>query len=72
MFAIVKIHVGVVRELVLAKANVNIRNRVSSCLFVLYACLFVQSGSKYTEVSLAVDCLFQYVCLSLSLCICRP
>ena len=29
MFGIIKIHVGVVKELVLAKANVNIKNRVS-------------------------------------------
>ena len=30
MFAIVSVHVSVVKELVLAKANVNLRNRVSS------------------------------------------
>jgi len=29
MFAIVNVHVSVVKELVLAKANVNLRNRVS-------------------------------------------
>ncbi len=29
MFAITNVHVGVVKELVLAKANISLRNRVS-------------------------------------------